>query len=60
MRDLNPDAPTFPPTLGELTQRLKAWRNKLQARARTRRVCGARAAAVRRSAGCLQLTLART
>ncbi len=34
VRDLNPDAPTFPPTLGELTQRLKAWRNKLQARAR--------------------------
>ena len=32
MRDLNPEAPTFPPTLGELTKRLKAWRNKLQAR----------------------------
>jgi hypothetical protein len=32
VRDLNPEAPTFPPTLGELTKRLKAWRNKLQAR----------------------------
>lgn len=31
VRDLDPSAPTFPPTLGELTRRLKAWRAKLQA-----------------------------
>lgn len=34
MRDLSPDAPTFPTNLGELTKRLKAWRSKLQARTR--------------------------
>ncbi|KIY91939.1 hypothetical protein MNEG_16024, partial [Monoraphidium neglectum] len=30
VRDLNPEAPTFPKNLGDLTNRLKAWRNKLQ------------------------------
>ena len=30
MQDLNPEAPEFPPTLGDLTQRLKQWKALLQ------------------------------
>ena len=28
--ELNPEGPNFPSNLGELTERLKRWRNKLQ------------------------------
>jgi hypothetical protein len=29
LHDLNPESPGFPHTLGELAERLKAWRNRL-------------------------------
>lgn len=31
VRDLSPEGPKFPATLGEVAERLKAWRNSLQA-----------------------------
>jgi len=30
LHDLNPEGPGFPATLGELAEKLKAWRNRLQ------------------------------
>lgn len=32
VRDMDPDAPGFPTTLGDLTEQLKSWRGRLQVR----------------------------
>ncbi len=34
VRDLTPEGPSFPQTLGELTEQLKSWRSRLQVRQR--------------------------